>query len=761
MQTTNAINGPPSDEPRFARARFPARRDLQYSYAGGSWNAFDPLTRQSVRIGPLEKAILGSFDGNTLLAKIAVKLVNDGVSPSTHSVFDAAERLVASGLVRIDNSRSAESTGQAATRTRTPLRALRSAQQMLSRFIVWQVRGFNPERFLRWLAPRSDFFFSRRAVIVWCLLMCATAGALCFDFQRFWVAVADMGGTLLAASPLTGSSSSVAGGCILIAVFLATRAIHELAHAVVCQRHGVRCPDIGVLLILFAPCVYCDVTESWRLTRRSERAAVAAAGMYAELIVATVAAVVWLSTVPSILNTIALQTMLICSVSTILINANPLMRFDGYYILADWLNEVSLRAQADRQLSDATTKLVLGLPSTDASESRGQGNSARRNNYARCLIAFSLAGWAYRCMLSFVISAAVVLLFRNWELVWLGRMMGALILFSWWGIPMLSFASKLLASARLAGRTPRLVLFTTGLLLLILTLPIPTRRFGAGWVHPESSQKVFATADAQLLECYAEDGQAVEAGQALFRLASPDTAAEVVHHVASHSSSQIQLDQALIQRNRYAQDVDIESYETRLTATQQQKLASIQRLKRLNIAAHQSGLLVAAVCPPAPDLSQWNSDVDHQHVPGDEEVWTQSRQLGRRVSRGELLATICSQEKIAVIPLSDEQLADVAGGTRCKIHSPDDPSVVSEAQVARVVELNTENARTGVTGAPLPENFGGSNSQSRYAAIVKLPAVADRWPIESPVQVVFHTQSASLFDLARNFLRRHLRFLAS
>ncbi|HBE70667.1 MAG TPA: hypothetical protein DDW52_21185 [Planctomycetaceae bacterium] len=761
----NTVNPAPDSQPlaesKFSGMRFPARRDLQYNHAGGVWNAFDPLTRQSVRIGSLEKAILASLDGKMLLATVARKLVRDGISSSTQAVFSAAEHLVASGLLQVDTAGNSGAGRQKRSTTGNALPALRAAQQTLGRLVVWQVRGVNPERLLAWLAPRSDMFFSRRAVLVWCLLMFITGIAICLGFHRFCVAVSEEGGTLLAASPLTSGSEAVWGGGLLVLLFLMTRAIHELSHAVVCERHSVRCPDIGLLFILFAPCVYCDVTESWRLPKRRERAAVAAAGMYAELIVATLAAWVWLLTLPSLWNTIALQLMLICSVSTILINANPLMRFDGYYILADWLDEVRLRAKADHLLSEAVVSLVLGLPRQETYDSRELHSHTSRTHYGRFLLVFSAAGLVYRCMLALAISAAVVLLFRGWELVWVGRLMGGLILFSWWGIPMLGFGSKLLTTARLSGRVSRLFLFSIGLTLIVLTLPIPTRRFGSGWVQAESSQRVFATADAQLVKCYAADGQQVAAGQPLFRLASPDAAAELVHHVTNCRSNQIQLEQARRQRNRYARDVDLESYETRLRAVEQQKEASLKRMEKLEIVAGQAGLLIAAVCPPAPDLSQWNSGSEEGPLPGDEEVWTQPRQLGRTVSRGELLATICSRGNIAVVPLSDEQLADVAEGTRCKIHAPNESASVTTARVTRVVELNTQLGRTGVTGASLPKQYSGADSNLRYAAIVKLPSASDAWPIESPIQVVFHTQSVSLFDLARNLLRRHLRFLAS
>ena len=149
-------------------------------------------------------------------------------------------------------------------------------------------------------------------------------------------------------------------GSTLFAIFLFTRGLHELGHALVCKRHGVRCPDIGLFIVLGAPCVYCDVSESWQLPNRWQRAAVAAAGMYVELIAATLAAWVWMLTIDGPTNTVALQTMIVCSISTVLINANPLMRFDGYYILSDILDESNLRNRADNIAEARLYRWILG-----------------------------------------------------------------------------------------------------------------------------------------------------------------------------------------------------------------------------------------------------------------------------------------------------------------------------------------------------------------------------------------------------------------
>ena len=149
----------------------------------------------------------------------------------------------------------------------------------------------------------------------------------------------------------------------------------------------------------------CDVSESWQLPSRWQRAAVAAAGMYVELIVASLAAWVWLLTIDGPANTVALQTMFVCSVSTVLINANPLMRFDGYYILSDILDESNLRSRADGHAEARLYRWILGpraVPQTKVA----------RNAYGHLLCIFSWMGWLYRTGLSLAIAGLLVAIYE-------------------------------------------------------------------------------------------------------------------------------------------------------------------------------------------------------------------------------------------------------------------------------------------------------------------------------------------------------------
>ncbi|PHS12276.1 MAG: hypothetical protein COA78_08465 [Blastopirellula sp.] len=125
---------------------------------------------------------------------------------------------------------------------------------------------------------------------------------------------------------------------------------HELGHAYACKRFGGECHEIGVMLLAFMPCMYCNVSDAWMLPERRKRIFISAAGIYIELILASVCSLLWYFSQPGLLNSLCMNVMFVCSVGTILINANPLMRYDGYYIFADWVNVPNLSQQAKEAL---------------------------------------------------------------------------------------------------------------------------------------------------------------------------------------------------------------------------------------------------------------------------------------------------------------------------------------------------------------------------------------------------------------------------
>src|SRR4030095_6602025 len=152
------------------------------------------------------------------------------------------------------------------------------------------------------------------------------------------------------------------GNLVWLAVSLAlVKTLHELGHAITCKRFGGDVNRLGVMLLVFTPSLYCDVSDAWMFRDRWRRMAVSAAGVAVELILAAIATLVWSMTQPGWINSLALNVMFVCSVGTLLINGNPLLRYDGYYVLADWLETPNLQQQATSTVQRGLAWLFAGV----------------------------------------------------------------------------------------------------------------------------------------------------------------------------------------------------------------------------------------------------------------------------------------------------------------------------------------------------------------------------------------------------------------
>jgi putative peptide zinc metalloprotease protein len=149
------------------------------------------------------------------------------------------------------------------------------------------------------------------------------------------------------------------------------KVIHEASHGLACQRFGGRVREAGIVFVLLAPIPYVDLTSTWRLPKW-RRIVTSAAGMFAELLIAALAGILWANTTDELLRQHLLQLMLTASVVTLLFNANPLMRFDGYYILADLLELPNLAAHGQQTLIRSTKRWLLGVQSSSPTWPEGR-----------------------------------------------------------------------------------------------------------------------------------------------------------------------------------------------------------------------------------------------------------------------------------------------------------------------------------------------------------------------------------------------------
>ena len=289
------------------------------------------------------------------------------------------------------------------------------------------------------------------------------------------------------------------------------KALHELAHAVAVRRGGGEVHEMGVTLLFFTPAPYVDASAANSFRDRWHRAAVSAAGIMVELGLAAAALFVWLEIEPGLPSDIAFVTLFLCGASSLLFNANPLLRFDGYHLLCDLLDLPNLAVRSQAYWMQHLLRLLGGAQQAPAPEvTRGE---------RKWLIFYAPASLVYRLAL-----ALALIFWLGSKSAWLGWLASALMLAYMVARPVWIAIRSLLASLPL-GRSRRraalILALAAGALGLVIAVPFPSTLLVQGVVWPPEQAQVRADTDGFVLRVLARDGQAVQPGTPLVELALP------------------------------------------------------------------------------------------------------------------------------------------------------------------------------------------------------------------------------------------------
>jgi putative peptide zinc metalloprotease protein len=355
--------------------------------------------------------------------------------------------------------------------------------------------------------------------------------------------------------------------------------LHEFGHAYFCKRFGGEVHTMGIMLMIFTPVPYMDATSSWRFRSRWKRLLVGAAGMIVELFVAALATFAWVNTGAGTLHSLAYNMMFVASVSTILFNINPLMRFDGYYMLTDLLDLPNLHQHSLRHLRHLGERYLFGLKKSES--------PARTRREVIWLTVFGLMSGIYR-----LVVFGSILLFVADRLLLLGILMALICAVTWILVPLGRYVHYLVYSPVLERQRPRAIGVTlVGVLLLGVMLDgisFPTRFRAPGVLQAVERSVVINETPGYLEALLAPPGSTVQAGQELLRLRNDELALEVVAAEARLAEVEARLRQAMRTEPANVRPLEAlrDSVAERLT-----KLRLDQ--KRLLVCAQNAGVWVA------------------------------------------------------------------------------------------------------------------------------------------------------------------------
>lgn len=479
---------------RIARLRPRLRshaRMHRHRYRGQLWYVLqDPASGRCHRLSPAAYQIVGRMDGERSTGEIweaaCAELGDD--APTQGETLRLLGQLHAIDLLGSDVSPDvAEILRRAERRSREERRG-RWSNPLSVRVPLWDPHRFL-ERALPWVRP----LFSRPA-----------AGAL-----LALVGVACVQAVLHRAELLADASARLLDPRSLFwlaLVYPVLKAFHELGHAFAARVWGGAVHELGILFLVGMPLPYVDASSAAAFPEKSRRTAVGAAGIAVELGLASLALFVWLAVEPGWLREAASHVMWIGAVSTLLFNGNPLLRFDGYYVLADALEIPNLAARSQQYWGWWVLHRLFGLEHVRS--------PVHAPGEAKWLAAYGVASFLYR--MSVLLGIALFLASRFF-VVGVALAIYALLTQVVW--PTLRHAAFLLSDPRLGERRGRAIGVSLGLgvalPVLALALPAPSRTLAEGVVWPPPGAEVRAGADGFVAGLRVEPGRSVGPGDPL------------------------------------------------------------------------------------------------------------------------------------------------------------------------------------------------------------------------------------------------------
>lgn len=575
----------------------------RHRYRGRVWMVVsDPVTGRTHRFTQSAQLILNGMDGQRSVGElweISNRRLGED-APTQDELIHLLGQLHAADLMQCDVSPDvSELLFRAQRHERTKKR------QMIGNPMSIKLPLMDPDRLLDRLRPLIQPVWNRWGMLLWLIVVAPATILALLNSNELNHNISDR---VLATNNLL----------MLALIFPLIKVLHELGHAVSAKMRGAEVHETGVMFLMFVPVPYVDASAATTFKNKTDRALVGAAGMLVEIFVAALAMYVWLLTEPGMLRSVAFNTMLVAGISTVVFNGNPLLRFDGYYVLADLIEIPNLATRANRYIGYLVERYCFRAREAEAPHAT-DGEKA-------WFVFYAPASFIYRTAVSIAI-----ILFIAGEFFAIGVVLAAWSFITTFVMPLSRLVGHLLSSPTLRPVRTRAYTTTATALAVVFAfiawvpMPFHTHAEGIVWLPEQATVK--AGANGFLNRFLAEPSSMVTAGTPLVRSVDPALEAQLRESKAKVEEQTARFN-ALFVSDRTAAELARQDMQR-----EQSALARLQdRAENLVVRSSRDGQFMV---PQASDM------------------------VGRYHHKGELLAYVLNEARPVVRVVVPQEAADI------------------------------------------------------------------------------------------------------
>lgn len=665
----------------------------------GSWVVKDPVGLKYHRLLDEQYFILQSLDGELSLEDILANVKRR--FPTVHLTLRQVQSVVTDlfdkGLLASDRP------GQAGVLIeREKKNRRKKIKQTLTSILYLRVPGWDPERTLNWMLPWVRWMFRPWAVAMFWTMIVASWVLLAIRFEDFERTMPEF-------QQFFGWPNLM----YLWVTLAVAKIIHEFGHGLSCKYYGGECHEMGIMFLVFSPCLYCDVTDSWLLRSKWQRIIIGAAGMYIEIIISSMALFLWWWTDSGLLHHLCFNVFTVTTVTTVIFNANPLMRFDGYYIFSDWVEIPNLREKASKMLREKFGWYCFGIrPKPDPFVPESGQN---------WLALYAIAAAIYRWFLVFAIALFLYTFLKPYGLQSIGIALAVFSIGSMLFMMIMGVVQTLRAPRNepMSYRKIAISIVVLGLLIAAgLKIPFSLYAEAPFTIEPEDGRHVKVTIPGRLIQVNVQPGDPVKAGQVV---------AVLQNDQLDDQLKELEIQKSILERRMETARNLNDNANLKLAASQ---LAGVQtklddllaQLDKLKLRAPCDGIVIAP--PPRPESPPASVD---QPLPQWDGTPLEPKNINCILERQTHVLTVAPTKKlvaIAYVDQSDRNELTPKADVELKFdHLP------SDLFESRVTAISTKHERFAPPA--LSNKYGGELPTTTEGGRERLMSVA--YPVTIPL----------------------------